>query len=420
MAKTTELVSVSIAELIPYENNAKQHPKDQIEKIKRSIQEFGFVSPCIIDREMNIIAGHGRVEAAKALGMETVPCVFVEGLTEEQRKAYILADNRLTELGGWDMDLVGIELRELATAGFDIDLTGFEIDDVQIQDIEDIDLDGEEEEPEPGLPPIAKYGDVWQLGDHRLMCGDSTNPADVDRLMAGRKADLLETDPPYNVDYEGAEGKIENDNMERSEFYQFLLAAFQNAYNAMRPGAVFYIWHPDSGGLDFRSAAESSGLPIRQNVIWVKSSFTIGRQDYQWRHEPCLYGWKEGAAHYFIDLRTLGTANEYDRLEEMDRDELIEAYRGLLDSISTIAHERKPSRSQLHPTMKPLSLIKKQIRNSSQEGDLVLDLFGGSGTTLVACEEMGRTCYMMEYDPHFCDVTIRRWEEQTGQKAVRV
>lgn len=419
MAKTTEMVEVTVDLLEPYERNAKEHPQEQIEKLKESIQEFGFISPCLIDRENRIIAGHGRVQAAKQLGFETVPCVYIEGLTEAQRQAYIIADNRLTELGGWDMAIVSEELEDLMDQGFDISLTGFDIDDIIIDEIEDIDIEPEAEEL-PELEPTVKPGEVWKLGDHRLMCGDSTNADDVEKLMGGELADLLETDPPYNVDVEYSAGKIQNDNMSRGEFFDFLTAAFTNANNAMQPGAAFYIWHPDSNGLDFRLATEKAGLTIKQNLVWVKSSFTIGRQDYQWKHEPCLYGWKQGKAHYFIDMRSLATIQEYDELEKMDREQLLKTLTDLIEEIGTVSHEAKPQVSELHPTMKPISLIKKHIRNSSREGDLVLDLFGGSGTTLLACEEMGRRCLTMEYDPKFADVIIHRWQEKTGKKATRI
>lgn len=418
MAKSVKLQEVAIDLLKPYERNAKVHPKEQVEKIKRSIEEFGFVTPCVIDGEYNLIAGHGRVQAAKEMGLETVPCVFVEGLSEAQRKAYILADNRLGELGEWDMETVSDELEELKDSGFDIDLTGFTIDDIIFDDIEDIDVVPETEDFESTSSSKVKRGEIWILGDHRLMCGDSTNFEDVKKLMGGGAASLLETDPPYNVNVEGKAGSIENDDMPDEMFYTFLCDAFGNAYAVMKDGASFYIWHADSNGLQFRSAAEASGLKIHQNLIWVKSHFTIGRQDYQWKHEPCLYGWKEGS-HYFIDLRSLSTVQEYkDELSKLDKSQLIDIINNLQEHITTIAHEDKPSVSELHPTMKPMSLIKKQIRNSSKEGEIVLDLFGGSGTTLMACEELGRCCYTMEYDPHFCDVIINRWEEQTGEKAV--
>ena len=419
MAKIGKVQEVAIADLHPYEKNAKLHSEAQVEKIAASIQEFGFISPCLIDTDGNIIAGHGRVMAAQRLGMTTVPCVYVEGLTEEQRRAYILADNKLTELGEWNMDLVSQELHDLKDDGFDINLTGFGIDDIIFTDMEDTYSVGEETEEEKEQIDVCA-GDKWLLGRHTLLCGDSTNPEDIDRLVGDAVIDLLETDPLYNVNVESANGEtIENDNLPDAEFFSFLATVFSNAAYHLKEGGAFYVWHADTNGLMFRQALEDAGLHIRQNLIWVKSHFTIGRQDYQWRHEPCLYGWKEGAAHYFIDLRSQDTVQEYE-LNSMSREQLVEIISQLMDAISTVQHEKLPAVDDLHPTMKPLSLIKKHVRNSSREGENVLDLFGGSGTTLIACEELNRTCYMMEYDPKYAQRIIRRWEEATGKKAVRL
>jgi len=415
MAKTTELVEVAIADLVPYERNAKNHPEEQIEKLKRSIQEFGFVSPCLIDRGGNIIAGHGRVEAAKALGMGTVPAVYVEGLTDTQRRAYILADNRLTELGGWDMSLVSKEVEWLQDAGFNIDITGFTADDIFFDEI-DV---GFEEEPEPDPPAeaITKTGDIWQLGEHRLIVGDSTRPEDLAALMQDDRADLLITDPPYNVDYEGKAGKMANDNMSQEDFECFIFQAFSNAASHMKEGAAYYCWYPSASQKSTQTALELAGLPPHQILIWVKNALVLGRQDYQWRHEPCFYGWKEGGAHYFIDARSLTTI--FDDLDNLTREEAIERLKEY-SAITSAIYENKPTRSPLHPTMKPLGLFEKQIRNSSKEGDIVLDIFGGSGTALIACEEMGRRCRMVEYDPFYATVIIQRWEEQTGRKAAKI
>ena len=250
------------------------------------------------------------------------------------------------------------------------------------------------------------------------MCGDSTSEEDLAKLVGDDLVDLIETDPPYNVDYHSSKGEsIENDSHDDDVFYRFLVQAFSNANYHLKEGGAFYIWHADSNGLIFRQAATDSGLTIKQNLVWIKNTFTIGRQDYQWRHEPCLYGWKEGAAHYFIDMRSLSTANEYDRLEDLDKDELVYLFRQLLDDTTTVQHADKPAANDLHPTMKPLTLIKKHVRNSSREGETVLDLFGGSGTTLIACEQMNRRCLMMEYDPKYAERIIRRWEEETNEKA---
>ena len=415
MAKTTEMVEVALSSLKPYERNAKLHPAEQIERLKESIREFGFISPCLIDSENNIIAGHGRVEAAKSLGLKSVPCVYVEGLTDAQRRAYILADNRLTEMGGWDMDIVSQEVEWLRGEGFNIDVTGFTADDILFDEI-DFGLD-EDTEPEPPAEAITETGDIWQLGDHRLICGDSTRPWDLAALMQGDRADLLITDPPYNVDYEGAAGKIENDSMSADEFEDFIFNAFNIAAGHMKEGAAYYCWYASISQKNVQAALEKSGLPPRQILIWVKSALVLGRQDYQWRHEPCFYGWKEGAAHYFIDARSLTTI--FDDLDSITRDEAIERLKEY-SATTTAIYEDKPSKSPLHPTMKPLGLFKKQIRNSSKEGDIVLDIFGGSGTTLIACEEMGRRCRIVEYDPRYATAIIQRWEEYTGCKAEKV
>ena len=431
MAKTTEMVEVTVSSLIPYERNAKKHPEEQIEKIKKSIQEFGFISPCLIDKNNRIIAGHGRVEASKQLGIEKVPCVYIEGLTEEQRRAYIIADNRLTELGGWDMEIISEELAELKALDFDISTTGFNIDDIIFDEFDD-DLPTQPEEKEE-VQNIVKRGEVWKLGRHRLMCGDSTNPEDVAKLMDGKQADLLETDPPYNVALgvgdtpEIAKKRrrrtdgltLQNDAMSTSEFHSFLYQAFTNARDHLKKGGAYYCWYASISQKTFQQALEDADLPPREILIWVKNSLFLGRQDYQRRHEPCFYGWKGGAGHYFIDLRSLTTVQEAD-LENKEKAELVELLQNLLDDIGTVFHEDKPSRNALHPTMKPVGLIKKQIRNSTREGETVLDLFGGSGSTLIACEQMNRKCNIMEYDEFYASAIIKRWEDETGEKAVRI
>lgn len=419
MAKIAEVQEVSLSSLVPYERNAKIHGQEQIQKLKASIEEFGFLTPCLIDRQNNVIAGHGRIMAAKELGMKTVPCVYIEGLTEEQRRAYILADNRLGELGEWDMDIVSDELKALEEEGFDISITGFEIDctfldQEPVNDLktwDDIEESMKEEE-------LSRSGDIWRLGDHRLMVGDSTKLEDVMRLMDGQEADLLETDPPYNVAVSNSNGDtIENDNMSQQAFERFLLSAFSNAEAALRNGGAFYVWHADSNGRVFRDALEDAGLQIRQNLIWVKNHFTLGRQDYQWMHEPCLYGWKSGAAHYFQSARNLPSVIKSIDLDNATKEELIQLFKEVEDN-STVLYADRPTKDDLHPTMKPVELVVKQIKNSSQEGDIVLDLFGGSGTTLIACDQLKRRCFMMEFDPKYADVIIRRFEEETGILAV--
>lgn len=430
MAKIAGVQEVSRADLRPYERNAKKHSAEQVEKIARSIQEFGFLSPCLIDRDLNIIAGHGRVMAAEKLGLETVPCIFVEGLTEEQRRAYILADNKLGELADWDIDLLSEELKTLQSEGFDIELTGFDVDDILFPD--DMDPDPAPEQPQEDSSPITKAGEIWKLGDHRLMVGDSTDHEQVRKLTEGETMDLLETDPPYNVDIgitdieeaklrrRRTDGKvIAHDAMSDDDFREFLMKSIGNGLDALKPGGVYYCWHADSNGLIFREVFRDLGAPIRQALMWVKSSLIIGRQDYQWKHEPCLYGWKPGAGHYFIDLRTLSTVIDED-LESKEKDELIQMLREITSEITTVQYEHKPARSANHPTMKPLGLIRRQIRNSTRPGEKVLDIFGGSGTTLIACEQLSRKCYIMELSPEYADGIIRRWEEETGKEAVRL
>lgn len=403
-----DLPTIRIDELVPYANNAKIHGPDQIEQLRRSLREFGFVSPVLIDEDKNLIAGHGRVEAARAEGMTEVPYVTVSDLTEAQRRAYIIADNRLAETGVWDAGRLKLEMQELQALEFDTDLTGFAMAEI-------ISLAGDEPESEPeahednydGSVPeetTVREGDIYQLGRHRLMCGNATSLSDVQVLTGGAQVDLLLTDPPYNVALgmnetpeEAArrnrrtDGKIlVNDSMSDEQFLQFLCDAFSTAVIELKPGGTFYVWHSDSAGYWFRAAMDSVGLKVRQCLIWEKNSLIMGLQDYQWQHEPCLYGWKDGAAHAWYSDRKQSTILRFD----------------------------KPTRSKEHPTMKPVALIAYQISNSTKPGNSVLDPFGGSGTTLIACEQLGRTCYMMEIDPKYVQVIINRWEAMTGEKAV--
>lgn len=424
MGKIADFRQVPISQIMPYGNNAKMHSKEQVEKLKNSIKTFGFLSPCLIDKNNNLIAGHGRVMAAKELELTEVPCICIEDLTEEQRKAYIIADNRLTELGEWDRAVLSAELAALRDTGFDIELTGFNIDDILIEEIDFSEIDEAwqeaDEQAETEKTPKAKPGDVYQLGKHRLMCGDATSAADVEKLREGCLMHLTVTDPPYNVDYSGhkkVREKIENDCKSDGAFYSFLLAAFTNIKNSMEPGRSFYIWHASMEAVNFMSAARETGLDPRQILIWVKNSMVIGRQDYNWRHEPCIYGWTEGASHYFTEHRNLTTV--FDKKlqpEEMTEQQAKDLLKNILE-YSTAIYENRPISSEQHPTMKPINLIKKQIENSSRPGERVLDLFGGSGTTLIAAEQTDRICYMMEYSPAYVDSIIERWEQFTGQKA---
>ena len=382
MNKDMNIVNMKIKDIIPYEKNAKKHDKTQIANVAESIKRFGFAQPLAVDKDNVLIIGHCRLLAAKQLKLREVPVVRMDDLTEEQVKQLRLLDNKLNE-SDWDFDLLADEVGELDFEGFDLDWGFKELEDASVV---------EDEAPEPPEEPVSKLGDIYLLGGHRIMCGDSTNLDDVAKLMDGNLADLLVTDPPYNVDYEGKAGKIQNDKMSNDNFRQFLIDAFTSANNNMKAGAAFYIWHADSEGFNFRGACTDVGWIVRECLIWKKNSMVLGRQDYQWQHEPCLYGWKEGSKHKWNADRKQTTILEFDR----------------------------PIKSDLHPTMKPVNLMAYQVRNSSEQGDIVLDLFGGSGSTLMACEQLGRTNYSMEYDPRFVDVIVKRWENFTGKKAVKI
>ena len=396
-----------IDELIPYAKNARTHPPEQLEKLKASLLAFGWVSPVLIDEAGNVIAGHGRIQAAKLAGIEEAPCVLVEHLSEDQRRAYILADNRLAELSGWDQALVSEELQALRGAGLDLSLTGFSEGDVLLTSTDEV----IEDECDLTLPetPTAQPGQLWRLGAHRLLCGDATSPPHVQLCVGeGQTADLLLTDPPYGVGYSSAAGEIPNDDKTGAALHDFLLASFSAAAAVLAPGASWYCWAPSGPNIEqFAAAAREAKIPIHQLLVWVKNRALLGRSDYQHQHEICLhgctdvpetyegyeacaYGWKDGAPHLWCSDRKQTTILEY----------------------------AKPTRSELHPTMKPVQMIAYQICNSTLPGAVVLDPFGGSGTTLIACEQTGRSCRMLEIDPHYCDVIIRRWEEFTGRKAV--
>lgn len=409
--------NVDIKRLKPYEKNARTHSEEQVERIANSIQEFGFINPVLIDSEYGIIAGHGRVLGAKKLGMKEVPCLFVEDLTEAQKRAYIIADNKLALDAGWDDEILKEELKALEEMDFDVSLTGFDLDDFDF-DQQDIEFDeDQEEEIEVPEEPKSKLGDIYQLGKHRLMCGSSTESDDVYKLTDGEIMDLCVTDPPYNVDYEGSAGKIENDNMDDSSFYEFLFEFYCNMLNSLKDGGAYYIFHADSEGLNFRKALKDAGGDTKQTLIWVKNALVLGRQDYQWKHEPCLYGWKKGAGHYFTNDRTQTTVFE-DKidLDKLSKDELKDMIKDILaDKLPvTIIHEDKPLRNELHPTMKPIKLIARLINNSSKRGENVIDFFGGSGSTLIACEQLNRTSYTMELDPRFVDTIIQRYIKLKG------
>lgn len=389
MEKTTkEMKLVPIDKLVPYVNNARTHSAEQINKLRSSLREFGFINPVIIDGNFGIIAGHGRVMAAKEEGIKEVPCVLVDYLTEAQKKAYILADNRFALDAGWDEELLKLEIESLQGADFDVSLTGFDQTEIDKlfdvgQDVKDDDFDVEEELKKPA---ITRLGDLWILGNHRLYCGDSTKKETYDILMAGKKANLVVTDPPYNVNYEGNAGKIKNDNMTNDAFYQFLFDSFLNMEKVMADDASIYVFHADTEGLNFRKAFSDAGFYLSGTCIWKKQSIVLGRSPYQWQHEPILFGWKKKGRHQWYTGRKESTIWEYD----------------------------KPKKNEYHPTMKPVPLIAYPIMNSSMSNCLVLDPFGGSGTTLIACEQSKRICYIVELDEKYCDVIVKRYIELVG------
>jgi site-specific DNA-methyltransferase (adenine-specific) len=371
--------------------------------------------------------------AAKQLGMTEVPCLFIEDLTEAQKRAYILADNKLALDAGWDDEILRQELKALDDMNFDITLAGFDVEDLDF-DVEDIEFEDDEYEAEPPAVPRAKEGDIYQLGNHRLMCGSSTSQEDVDKLLDGAVMDLCVTDPPYNVNYgsinESGYGKelenpnkILNDNMDDESFHLFLYDFYTQMMRSLKEGGVYYIFHADTEGLNFRSALKECGGSVKETLIWVKNALVLGRQDYHWKHEPALYGWKDGAAHYFINDRTQTTVfDDSVNLEKLSRDELIDMVKELIEEKvpTTIIREDKPMKNDVHPTMKPIKLIARLVKNSSRPNENVIDFFGGSGSTLISCEQLGRKCYTMELDPKYIDVIIDRWEKLTGEKAVKL
>lgn len=388
---------IKIDKLIPATYNPRKDlkPNDpEYIKIKNSIENFGYVSPLIINNDMTVIGGHQRLKVLKELGFTELECIVVD-LDKTNEKALNIALNKIQ--GDWDEEKLEDLLQELKLQNFDTNLTGFDFDEVDemLKDMngskeDDFDIDSAYEEIEE---PITKPGDVWILGNHRLMCGNSTQKEDVIHLMNNQKADMLLTDPPYNVDYVGKTVdalKIANDNMNDVQFYEFLKQAFINMFDFTKEGASIYVFHADTEGLNFRKAFKDAGFKLAECLIWKKDCFVMGRQDYQWQHEPILYGWKEGAAHHFINDRTQSTILEFDR----------------------------PKQSALHPTMKPIDLIARLVKNSSKENDIILDLFGGSGSTIITAEQLNRICYSMELDPKYCDVIVKRWETLTNKEAI--
>ena len=383
------IIYLKTDELIPYDRNPRYND-EAVDAVAKSIKEFGFRVPIVVDANHVIIAGHTRAKGAKVLGMEEVPCIVADDLTPEQIKAFRIADNKTAEIAKWDYELLPIELKELQTDGFDLSLLGFDTTELEslLADGDDVSTSETEPDAVPEAPeiPVSRPGEVYILGGHRLMCGDSTSKEDTAKLMGGGKAVLYLTDPPYNVALKGSTGlTIANDDMPTGEFRQFLDKAFGAAASVLEPGTGFYIFHSDSESANFRLAAAGAGLEVHETLYWVKNALVLGRFDYQYITESCLYGWTPGAAHRWFNDRSQTNALHFD----------------------------KPRRNDVHPSMKPVEMLVYLVKNSSARGDVVLDNFGGSGSTLIACEQTGRLCRTMELDPKYCDVIRRRWAEFT-------
>lgn len=395
MEKEMQYYLADVSELIPYVRNARTHSEAQVAQIAASIREFGFLSPILVAEDNTILAGHGRLAAALKLGLKKVPCVKENHLTETQKRAYIIADNKLSLNAGWDSELLAVELSELEGADFNLDLLGF--DEAELSSIFDADKDVSDDdfdvEKELEEPCFSKTGDMWTLGRHRVICGDATKLETFKTLLEDTKVNLVVTDPPYNVNYEGAAGKIKNDNMENDKFYQFLFNSFVNMEQAMADDASIYVFHADTEGLNFRKAFQDAGFYLSGCCIWKKPSLVLGRSPYQWQHEPCLYGWKKKGKHKWYAGRKETSVWEFE----------------------------KSKKNADHPTMKPIALLAYPIKNSSMTNSLVLDPFAGSGSTLIACEQTGRVCYAIELDEKYCDVIVKRYIEQVGNdKSVKV
>ena len=395
MEKEMQYYLADVSELIPYVRNARTHSEAQVAQIAASIREFGFLSPILVAEDNTILAGHGRLAAALKLGLKKVPCVKENHLTETQKRAYIIADNKLSLNAGWDNELLAVELSELEGADFNLDLLGF--DEAELSSIFDADKDVNDDdfdvEKELEEPCFSKTGDIWTLGRHRVICGDATKLETYKTLLENTKVNLVVTDPPYNVNYEGSAGKIKNDNMEDDKFYQFLFNSFVNMEQAMADDASIYVFHADTEGLNFRKAFQDAGVYLSGCCIWKKPSLVLGRSPYQWQHEPCLYGWKKKGKHKWYAGRKETSVWEFE----------------------------KPKKNADHPTMKPIALLAYPIKNSSMTNSLVLDPFAGSGSTLIACEQTGRICYAIELDEKYCDVIVKRYIEQIGNdKSVKV
>ena len=415
-----QITQVPINELTPYDKNPRINDA-AVGPTAESIREFGFKVPIVIDKDGVIIAGHTRLKAAKKLGLERVPCIIADDLTPDQVKAFRLADNKVSELADWDFEMLDAEIADVQN--IDMAAFGFDMD----PEPEDLTDDGDKiEDIEETAEQRVSTGDIWQLGSHKLICGDSTKPETFNKLLDGEPVDLVVTDPPYGVDYSGAakqdREKIKNDNLDDDKLYAFLIKAFKNVEDVLIPGGAIYVWHPILRRIVFESAFKDAGFYLSQILVWVKHHIVLNWNDYKNQYEVCLYGWKAGATHYFVEKFDQSTViNDVEKIDSMTKDELIKCLKGVLDnSQNDCIFENAPEKSKLHPTMKPVEIFARHILNSSKPGDVVLDPFAGSGTTIMACEQCNRQARVIELDPHYCDVIISRWEDFTGEKAVKM
>ena len=427
-----QIIHQPTSALLPYAKNSRTHSADQVSQLAASIKEFGFTTPVLVDDDNGIVAGHGRVLAAQQIGLEDVPTINVGWLTETQRRAYIIADNKLALNAGWDEDVLRSEMEFLSSQHFDISLTGFNFSEIEALDVDLLETKDPDDVPSLPKEPKTQPGDVWVMGQHRLVCGDSTTITNLDKLMQGGCADMCWTDPPYNVAYETKAGKIANDDLSDTDFRKFLVDSFVAAFTAIKPGGAIYVAHADAEGLNFRAAFAKAGFKLSGCLVWRKDSLVLGRSDYQWQHEPILYGWKPGKAHRWfggrkqttvLDMATDGTAFKArpDGRFEIHLGNSVMVVSGdatVEEFLPTVMHESKPKRSDGHPTMKPVVLVERMLRNNAKKGDVVLDLFGGSGSTLMAAERLGMCARLSELDPSYCDVIVNRWQAFTGKRAV--
>lgn len=430
-----QLERLPVAALVPFARNSRTHSEEQIEQLAASMRQFGFTNPVLVDEGGGIVAGHGRVMAARSLGMDAVPCIRLVGLTEAQRRAYVIADNKLALNAGWDQAMLRAEIEALKGFDFDLGLLGFSEDELEAMFEPTVEEGAGDPDEAPELPeqPASRLGDVWVLGPHRVVCGDATNISAWDALMQGSLADAVWTDPPYNVAYESKlAGKIKNDDMGDQEFLDLLRGSFACLFSVMKPGAAIYVAHADTEGLNFRRAYRESGFKLSGCLIWKKNALVLGRSDYQWIHEPILYGWKPGSKHRWfggrkqVTVQDLGTASPFVQREDgtwaitVGDQTLVVSGEAQVSgpAPSSLIYHDKPQRSAEHPTMKPVSLIERMLCHSARPGDLVVDAFGGSGSTLMAAERLGMCARLCELDPRFVDVIVRRWEEYSGRQGV--